>query len=103
MIDQAIEVIRYIEAFDKKLRGINAELRVLYGDFYPTLPLMPDGLHTQVIKLLDEVLGDSLASYYLYDRPTKGGSITEKDGTEWPINTLADLRRYVLHCREAVA
>jgi len=104
ILGKAIELVDTIELQEKQLREINKKLASIYGDFSPQMPLCAEKLQTQLVFLLDSILGEELASYYLYERPLcgiNGGRIIETDGTEWPITTLDELKEYCEHIRTA--
>ncbi len=103
ILNKAIEIVGIIDAQDKELREINKKLAALYGEFSPQMSLCTEKLQTPLLILLDSILGEDLASYYLYECPLSGingGRIIEADGTEWPISTLDELRAYCEHIRK---
>lgn len=93
--DQAIKLIELIEKKDKEYRKVNALIHKLQGDFSCHIEIMNEKIHSEVIQLIDNILGDTIASYYLYECSGQGGSVTEHDGTEYKIKTLNDVRNYV--------
>ncbi|WP_441280367.1 hypothetical protein [Tardiphaga sp. 862_B3_N1_1] len=52
-------------------------------------------------KVLDAVLGDEIASYYVHEVPFMNGDayIIEKNGIKWPIRSVHDVRAYVARPR----
>ena len=103
LIDSVIDVLQTYEAAEEVLRPVNDAMRVLYGDFYPHQNPATTGIEATTIKLCDKILGEELASYYLYEcRSMKGGGkIIEKNGKKWPIRDLKDLRKYARHIQKA--
>ena len=67
----------------------------LYGS-EAAVPFMPDKLHRELIILLDEILGEKLVSYYLYDCGREG-LITTADGRAFPITSVDDIRQYLMN------
>jgi len=98
LIEKAIRTIANIKFEEGKLASINSNLREMFGDFSPSLRLATENIHTDLVDLLDLILGEKLASYYLYDCGGNG-MVTEKDGTEWPITNLDELKAYALHLK----
>ncbi|NBW19861.1 MAG: hypothetical protein EBR82_68995 [Caulobacteraceae bacterium] len=99
LIDHACEMLQLMEAAEEVLRPVNQTLQVLYGDFYPHHGIATQGIENKLVVLLDEILGDELASYYLYEcrRMPGGGLIKEKNGKAWPIKSVSDVRKYAKH------
>lgn len=99
LIDITIEMIGMIESQEKELCDINKRLQSIYGEFYPHMPLCAEKLHERLLFLLDSILGDGMASYYLYERPSmgNGGKVIEANGKDWPITTLEELKAYCEH------
>lgn len=93
--DQAINLIELIEKKDEEYQELNRYLHELQGDFYSHIEIMNEKIHSEVVSLIDNILGDTIASYYLYECPSTGGCITEHDGTEYTIRTIDDVRAYV--------
>lgn len=99
LIDKAILTISNIKFEEGKLDSINSNLRDMFGDFSPVLSLATDNIQNNLVDILDLILGEKLASYYLYECGGQG-RITEKDGTEWPITSLDELKTYSKHLME---
>jgi len=99
LIEHACEMLQLMEADEDALLSVNQTLKDLYGDFHPHQNIMTQGIAGNLVKLLDEILGDSLASYYLCEcrNMAKGGMIIEKNGKKWPIRNIADVRKYAKH------
>lgn len=98
-INLAIDIIEGMIIDGERLGNINKELRAIYGDFSPEPQRMTPLLESRVVKLLDDILSDGLASYFLYEGQTmkNGGKIIEKNGTEWPMQYTEQLRAYAYH------
>lgn len=76
----------------------NKLIRDIEPDFPATMFPINGILSARLVDMLDYILGDTIASYFLYDAPSKnmgGGKIFETDGKEWPINSIEDVRAYV--------
>jgi len=100
ILSKAIELVGTIETQEKELREINKKLASIYGDFSPQMPLCAEKLQNQLLFLLDSILGEDLASYYLYEAPFNGGMIIvadENGGKKWPVTTLDELKAYCEH------
>lgn len=65
--------------------------------FHFDMPAADGQIEGAFVSILDEILGDKLATYFLYECPSMkaGGAITESDGTRYPIRTIDDLRKYI--------
>lgn len=95
---KAIDLIAIIERRDKDYDIVNKQLRELQGDFASHVEIMDTEVNTAVVGLLDAILDkDDTASYYLYEclHMKDGGSVTEHDGTHWPLRNIEDLTKYV--------
>lgn len=77
---------------------LNRAVKDLQGDFPTIVQCIDADVCGAVMKALDAILGDEIASYYLHEARTMrdGGSIIEATGREWPIRNLDDVRAYVL-------
>lgn len=92
---KAVEVMWRWEQAKAQYDDINKTLAVLNPDFPPRVEMIDGRLEQTVVALLDEVLGDEIASYYLYECSLMkdGGRIVD-NGKEWPIKTLDDVLAY---------
>lgn len=92
---KAIEVMRVWEGAEKQYGEVNEILRGLNPDFPHRVDPIDNGLGIALLSLLDEVLGDGIASYYLCECSLMkdGGRIVD-NGREWPIKTLEDVLAY---------
>jgi hypothetical protein len=95
--EAAFLFLEKLEEKEEAYEIVNDAIRKLQPDFPATLQVMDFELYGPMRELIDEVLGCDIASYYLCEaKHMKGaGLITEKDGTEWPIRNLEDVRAYV--------
>lgn len=92
---QAISAMRVIIERRDAYEKINEDIRKLQPDFPQRVQCADSVIEAAFVDLLDEILGDTLASYFLYEMPKDGGLIQHKDGTEYRIKTLEDLLKYV--------
>lgn len=96
--EKALQVLASLEAWEKAIRKINKNIKELdpSDDFCQQLSLMPSSLEGEIVGLLDLVLGQEIASYYLYEAQgmKNGGSITQ-DGKTYPIKTISDVKNYI--------
>lgn len=96
LISKAILMIANIKFEEDKLNSINANIQEMFGDFSPSLRIATENIQRELVDILDLILGEKLASYYLYECGGKG-RIIEQDGTEWPITSTQELRQYAEH------
>jgi hypothetical protein len=98
LIDTAIATMSVIHDEMQRYREANRVLRSLDSDFPVTAKAASDAIFTSVGKLLDEILGDEIASYFLFEVPCMEGRgmIITPDEREWPIRSPDDVRAYVL-------
>lgn len=94
--DLAFELIELIlkkeEAYNKINRLIEKEQCAACG-----FRCMDGQIEDSVMNLLDSVLGDEIASYFMYEcsMMPNGGMITHEDGKTWRISSIKDVKDYV--------
>ena len=95
--EKALDLLELIKKRDNYYSEANSLLQKLQGDFPSTVQFMDASVFEAVIKLLDVILGDELASYYIYECTLMkgGGAIHEREGKVWTINSIESLRKYV--------
>lgn len=85
--------------FDRRTAydAVNKEIKGLNPDFPSLVTVVDPKIETAVVKLLDAILGDFVASYFLYEcwHMKDGGKIVENE-VEWPIRSMDDVRAYVM-------
>jgi hypothetical protein len=93
----ALNTLSTIYEEQRRYDKANAVIRQIEADFPATLLPMSGACNTSVVRLLDAILGDEIASYFLYEAANmkNGGGVTERDGKEYPIKTIEDVRAYV--------
>lgn len=76
---------------------VNQGIKKLNPDFPQTMTAVDTEIEMATVKVLDEILGETIASYFLYEACSMktGGRIIERSGAEWPIETVAHVRAYV--------
>ena len=90
--NQAFEILEHIVKLEKDYMAVNA-LLAKQSDFM-RVDYCQDKLHTKLTSLLDTILGnDSLATWFLYDRPKAAANI-RVGKKEYTINTVEDLKNY---------
>lgn len=97
-----LSILELMETRRASYELINDSLRGLQGDF-PTLVKYIDGeTENKFVDLLDAILGDDLATYYLYEvsgpyglRERSGGGSYTINGREWIIKTIADVAKFI--------
>lgn len=77
----------------------NAAIAALGQDSTTHLSMLDDGIYEPLLALIDAALGEDVGSYFWNECRSSWsgfqGLIIERDGTEWPITSVADVRRYV--------
>ena len=96
-IELAIKALRTMHERSAKYRELSYQAKALMGDFYCHVHAVDGEVEGQFVKLLDAILGDEWASYLMCECMNNPGSITEKDGTRWPIGNADDVAAYVAH------
>ena len=95
MKEQAIALLETIAIRKKKYSDINKRLRNLQGDFPTQIQAVDIGIESDTVALLDVILGDEIASYYLYESQDEEGGFIEKNYVMYHIKNLDDVRNYV--------
>lgn len=93
MVAHAIEVLRKIDACRQRHTEAVAAFSDLHEDFCWLSPI-PTAVESAVVGMLDAILGEALASYYLYECNRSPRLIIE-GGKEWPIASVDDLAAYI--------
>ncbi|OWK42008.1 hypothetical protein [Fimbriiglobus ruber] len=98
LIEYALNTLSVLYHEDQRYREANRVLRGLDTDFPVKAQAASGTILKSVVDLLDEILGDAVASYFLFEavNMTDGGKIIETDSREWPIRSLEDVKAYVL-------
>lgn len=97
----ALQLLETINERSEKYLKLNKELTALQGDFASQVHPIDVAVETKLIAFLDEVLGDELATYYLYETSLMkdGGAIYPKAKKHpklvYRIKTIADLEVYL--------
>jgi len=93
---EALALLRLLHAKQKKYEKLNDKIRNLIPEFTPYIQSIDDDYLTGVTKLLDDILGDELASYLLFE--TDGSDkyyYHLKDGKKFPIRNVDDIVKYM--------
>lgn len=93
--EKALDTLSVIEKQRKKYEEVNDQLRKISQDFPPYVEAFDHDSFSSVVDLLDEILGDELASYYLFDAPVSGNGAIFIDDKEYPINSIEDIKKYL--------
>ncbi len=92
----AIRVLRSLRTAKAKYDRLNDFVsKTINDDFAPVFTSCDARLETEVVKLLDAILGDEIASYWLYECTRNFEGKIIKDGTEYQIRTIEDVIAYV--------
>lgn len=98
LVKQALGLLRIWEARREAYHKVNAQWRELQGDFPSLVQMVDVKIESAIVAMLDAILGDELASYYLYEvhsmRHRKGGLIVV-DGVEHKLRSVDDVERYI--------
>lgn len=93
---EALALLKLLHAKQKKYEKLNDKIRNLIPEFTPYIQSIDDDYFTGVTKLLDDILGDELASYLLFE--TDGSDkyyYHLKDGKKFPIRNVDDIIKYM--------
>jgi len=96
ILEKALITLEMLKDKHEEYWKINNDLKKLNPDFPPYIQNIDIAIEHTIINLLDEIIGDKIASYYLYEVPVMkdGGKCYEND-VEYPIRTINDVRKYV--------
>ena len=93
----ALDMLRKLEALDKKHAAYVAALRELQPGIGVVSPL-PGDLETEIVGLVDMILGaDEIAAYLRWEARGMqgGGAVISADDHGYPIRTVADVAAYL--------
>jgi len=97
MLEKCLELLELIKTRREKYLKINVALYKLQGDFPTTVQFIDEEVEEALVAILDDILGDEIAGYYLYEASgmQDGGKITVDD-REYIIKNIEDVERYIL-------
>ncbi len=102
IIELAEKCLNDLDRLQKELKEINKTISDFsksdFHEFEITLchPLIIEN-H---VKLLDEILGDNIASYYFYEASLmKDGGFIEDNGVKYPIRSVKDVITYAMRIK----
>jgi len=93
---EALTLLKLLHTKQKKYEKLNDKIRNLIPEFTPYIQSIDDEYYSGVTKLLDEILGDELASYLLFE--TDGSDrfyIQLKEGKKFPMRNVDDIIKYM--------
>lgn len=90
----ALDLLNEIRNKEAAYRKINKQIKAIQGDFAFYMHITDPSLEDKIINLLDEILGDELASYFIYDCGRESGMI-EAFGHKFPIRNIDDVKKYM--------
>jgi len=93
---EALALLKLLHTKQKKYEKLNDKIRNLIPEFTPYIQSIDDEYYSGVTKLLDDILGDELASYLLFE--TDGSDkyyYHLKDGKKFPIRNVDDIIKYM--------
>ena len=92
---EALALLRLLHAKEKKYRKINKKIGELQGYFPTHIQSIDDEYYTGVTKLLDEILGDELASYLLCETDVSRRYFIATEKKKFPIRNVDDIEKYM--------
>lgn len=93
--EAALDVLAALVGCRPVADRIQAAMREAWPDLNGFFCVVPAAIETRVVDLIDEVLGDDLGSYLLYECLLGGGGRIEVQGRSYTIRTVDDLRTYL--------
>ena len=94
--ERALEALNVFDERRALYDSANKAVKALNPDFPSLVNFIDPAIETSVVKVLDLVLGDEIASYYLNEvSHMKEGGRIEENGKVWLIRTVDDVRAYV--------
>lgn len=94
--ERALETLKIFHERRSLYDSANKSIKGLNPDFPSLVNFIDPDLETSIVKVLDVVLGDEIASYFLNEIPfMKDGGLITYDGKIWLIKTFDDVRAYV--------
>lgn len=92
----ALEVLEVIYNRRKQYDALNSKIRKIQTDFPNYIQDIDIEVEAIVVKLLDYILGDEIASYWLYEASDmKNGGMIVICEKEYPIKTFEDVIKFV--------
>ena len=93
---EALALLKLLHAKQKKYEKLNDKIRNLIPEFTPYIQSIDDDYLTGVTKLLDEILGDELASYLLFETDGSDSYYYQlKENKKFPIRNVDDIIKYM--------
>ena len=93
---EALALLKLLHAKQKKYEKLNDKIRNLIPEFTPYVQSIDDDYLTGVTKLLDEILGDELASYLLFETDGSDSYYYQlKENKKFPIRNVDDIIKYM--------
>lgn len=96
LIIKAVALIELIEKKNNKYALINKDISKIQPDFPSHVQFMDHEVFDNVINYLDIVLGDQLASYYIFESSPRKISIKDKKKeVDFNLNNIKELKQYL--------
>ncbi len=93
---EALALLKLLHTKQKKYEKLNDKIRNLIPEFTPYVQSIDDDYLTGVTKLLDEILGDELASYLLFETDGSDSYYYQlKENKKFPIRNVDDIIKYM--------
>lgn len=102
---KALNMLNVLQKRTEEYNKVNSTLRMLQGDFSACIQLLDVKVETTLIDMLDAILGDELATYFLYETSSMkdGGAIFPKakkhPKLKYKIKTISDVEKYLIDRR----
>lgn len=91
---EILDFIKFYSKKQKKFNKINNEFEKFEFSSFKKFNLIDSEIEERLFHLLDTILGDQIASYFLFCSNQKGGGILEVGSTKYQIKNLNDLENY---------
>ena len=92
---QALALIAFIDKRRDQYQKVNDVIRKLQRDFPTHLHAIDPECFQFIVDLLDKILGDGLASYFLFECVGEDGGCITVDGVEYKIRNVKDIEIYL--------
>ncbi len=94
---EALALLKLLHTKQKKYEKLNDKIRNLIPEFTPYVQSIDDEYYSGVTKLLDDILGDELASYLLFEVDGSDRFYYQLNGDDkkFPIRNVDDIVKYM--------
>ena len=93
---EALALLKLIHEKEKKYRKLNDKTKELQGDFPTYIQSIDSEYFTSIVNLIDEIIGDELASYLLFETDGSDKYYYQlKDGKKFLIRNVEDVKKFM--------